>query len=164
MSMDNNTVLTIEHAETIYKRNFGGQPDSFNPNGGKRYFNVIVPEDLVEPLINDGWHVKETHPRDDQAVQHYLKVNVNFDGFRPPKIWVKTEGHKGDPILLDAETVGEMDSYEIANMTVNITPWITKKYSTVPAYLKSAYVTIKENDFVPEGFFDNDSNNEDTPF
>ena len=157
MAMDNGTVLTIEHAETIYRRNFGGQPDDFNPNGGKRYFNVIVPEDMVDALVADGWHVKETHPKeDDQAVQHYLKVNVNFNGNRPPKIWVKTNNKNSKAILLDETTIGEMDTYEIVDMTVNITPWITKKYNTVPAYLKSAYVTVQDNDFVPDGFFDDD--------
>jgi len=157
--IDSNTVLTIEHAKTIFKRNFGGQPDNFNPNGGKRYFNVVVPEDLVDQLVADGWHIKETHPKDDdQAVEHYLKVNVNFNGFRPPVVWVKTE--KGKPVQLTEDTIGEMDFYEIEDMTVNITPWINKKYKNVPAYLKSAYVTVKETDFVPEDFFGDEDEEE----
>lgn len=162
MSIDRTTVLTLEHAKFIYRPNFSGMADRYNPNGGKRYFNVKVPEDIVDQLIDDGWNVKSTNPQDDQAVEHYIKVNVNFGGFRPPKVWVKT-GAKGTPVLLDEDTIGQMDSFEIEDMTLNITPWVTDKYATTPAYLKSAFVTTVKED-APAGYFNVEDENEEAPF
>ena len=162
MALDRTTVLKLTHAQFIYCPNFSARADTYNPNGGKRYFNVKVPEDIVDSLIADGWNVKATNPKDDQAVEHYIKVNVNFNGFRPPKVWVKS-GAKGEPVLLDEETIGQMDTFEIVDMELNITPWVTDRYDTIPCYLKSAFVTIADDD-APAGFFNVENNDEEAPF
>lgn len=154
MALDRQTVLTIKDAHFKYRTNFGGSPDKYNKAGGKRYFNVIVPEDIVDKLIDDGWHVKETHPQDDQAVEHYIKVIVNFNNFNPPKIWVKTPG--GEPIRIYEDLAHELDSYHYLKIDqISIVPWITDKYNFdyPPAYLKSMYATIEDEDDSPADFF-----------
>jgi hypothetical protein len=162
MAIDRRVVLKLTNAQFMYRPNFSARADKYNPNGGKRYFNVKIPEDMVDQLIEEGWNVKATNPQDDQAVEHYLKVNVNFNGFRPPKVWVKS-GANGEPVLLDEDTIGQMDTFEIADMELNITPWITDKYDVMPCYLKSAFVTIVDDE-APAGFFNTDDDNEEVPF
>lgn len=56
-----NRNLVIENARVFFK-NFSGEPDMYNPQGGKRQFAVEIPNDIVEAVKADGWNVKLGKP------------------------------------------------------------------------------------------------------
>src|SRR3954453_22806423 len=81
-----NTVL-MEGMRIIF-RNFAGKEGQYNREGD-RNFGVILPPDVAEAMLNDGWNVKYLKPREDDEDQEetpWLSVSVAFDKGRPPTI------------------------------------------------------------------------------
>ena len=52
-----NRELVVENAVIMWS-NFGGSPTKFNPDGGKRTFDLVLTERVAMSLISDGWNVK----------------------------------------------------------------------------------------------------------
>src|SRR3954447_26708015 len=93
MADDKNTVL-MEGVRIIF-RNFSGKEGQYNREGD-RNFGVILPPDVAEAMLADGWNVKYLKPREgegdeEEAETPWLAVSVNFDKGRPPKIVVVTD-------------------------------------------------------------------------
>lgn len=161
--MSNMKNLSIENAKIGF-RNFRGIEKKFNP-AGQRNFAVFLSEDDAEEVKNLGWNVKQTKPRDNFDPEYYLSVKVKF-GYRPPNVWLITSRNK---TKLDEDTVGMLDYAEISNIDIVIQPYeydVNGKQG-VTAYLKSAYVTIEEDEFASKYDVDDysgPSNNEEVPF
>ena len=136
--------IKIENARIRFL-NFSGTPDKFNP-AGNRNFSVDIPEEMVEPLLADGWNIKRMKPRDDEEVgRAYLQVAVKYAYF-PPKVVMLTSRNK---VVLDEQLIGQLDSAEIKNVDLVIRPY---KYEVngktgIKAYLKTMYVTIEDDEF-----------------
>lgn len=133
--------LTLENVEVLRTpfRNFSGTPTQFNPEGGKRYFNIRLEQSVAEDLEKKGWRVKELLPRDDQDETLYLlDIKVNFRG-RPPRM-VKVSPAGKETLMEDV--VGTLDAADIEFADVIIRPydWGGDKVS---AYLQTGYFTIK---------------------
>lgn len=148
-----NTVL-MEGVRIIF-RNFSGKEGQYNREGD-RNFGVILPPDVAQAMLEDGWNVKYLKPREDdeEGVETpWLSVSVNFDKGKPPKIMLITERGR---TALDAETVDQLDWADIAvdpqtgspktDLIVRPYTWEVSGKSGIKAYLQSMYVTIEEDE------------------
>ena len=114
--------LYIENAK-LYFRNFAGNPDKYNPNGGIRYFGVIIDEDKVESLRAEGWKIKDSTPNEtDGSFVSYLKVKVVY-GKRPPSILLINGNNSDDRNVLNEKTVDILDHIRIQQAKLNIRPY-----------------------------------------
>lgn len=137
--------LTIYGAKLIF-RNFSGKPGDYNKEGD-RNFGVLIPDDMVETLQNDGWRIRFLKPNQDGYSQPWLKVNVNYGGKVPPTVvLINSRGKR----CITERVVGEVDYVRISNCDVTIRPY---QYPAMPgrpegvsAYLSSIYITIYEDD------------------
>lgn len=161
MAVDPRTQLKpvkMEGVRIIF-RNFKGEPGEFNKEG-TRTFGVILPDDIAEAMLNDGWNVKRLKPNEEEqeeGIDHgpaWLPVEAAYDKGRPPKIVMITS--RG-PTLLDEKTVVELDGVDIEMDDETDLPkcdMIVRPYfwsnamgkSGVKAYLKSMFITIEEDE------------------
>lgn len=133
--------VTIEDVRLIFK-NFSGEEKRYN-EAGKRNFCVILPQNVAEDMDADGWNIKTlTSREEDEPDAPFLKVNVNYNSGRPPRIVVMTERNR---TTLTEETVGSLDWAEIKHVDITISPYVRPDEGTVTAYLKTLYVTIDED-------------------
>lgn len=139
--------IKIKGAKILF-RNFSGKPDKFNANGEKN-FVLLIPFELEQDLIKDGWNIKHLKPRDeDEAPQPYLPVAVSYKNERYLPI-VKLITKRGIALLND-DTISNLDSVEIKKIDIVVRPRIWQKStgeSGVKAYVKTMYVTAEEDEF-----------------
>lgn len=138
--------ITIEGARIMF-RNFSGLEGRFNPAGNRNFCWLIEDPALADGLMADGWNIRHLPPRDegDEPVP-YMQVSVKFrDTVKPKIVLVTSTGKK----ILDEETVNILDWAEIKNVDMIIRPynWNVSGKSGVKGYLKTMYVTIKEDEF-----------------
>lgn len=118
--------LIIEDAQLMFK-NFKGEEKRYEGRimnaAGARNFNVVVPEEIVQDLIDDGWNVKIQAPREEgDEVKHTIKVNVSYK-FREPDIRMYTEGRNGTiETILHEDTVATLDDVRILKADIVIHP------------------------------------------
>lgn len=136
--------IRIEGARIGF-RNFSGEEGRFNPKG-RRNFCVFLEEDIAKDMEKEGWNVKWLQPREEgDEPQAYLQVKVVF-GKIPPKIVLVTGRGK---TRLDEDTVNILDWAEIQNVDLIIRPynWEVNGDTGVSAYIKTMYVTLREDEF-----------------
>lgn len=136
----------FENAQLIW-RNFSGKGGQFNAEGN-RNFNVILPEDVYQDMVSQGWNAKmHLSSESDVPPLYTLPVKVNFKSNRPPQIYLITESGR---VALTEETVGMLDFIEIITCDLIINPYY---YNTATAgegfsgWLKTAYITMQEDRF-----------------
>lgn len=145
MAEDKNTVL-MEGVRIIF-RNFAGKEGQYNREGD-RNFGVILPDDIAERMLADGWNVKYLKPREDDEEETetpWLSVSVNFDKGKPPKVMLVTDRGR---TALDADTIDTLDWADITNVDLIVRPygWEVSGRTGIKAYLQSMYVTIEEDE------------------
>ena len=146
--------LSIENAKLIF-RNFAGKPTKFTA-AGVRDFCVVIPNNIAQDLIADGWNVKCRKGETPDMDSYILNVKVSYN-LRAPKIVMMTSTTKTS---LDESSIGVLDYAEIDHADVIISPynWELNGHSGVKAYLKALYVTLEEDEFekkysdIPESF------------
>lgn len=141
--------LVVENARLLFK-NFSGEEGQYNPKG-RRNFCIAFDQETAEQLIDDGWNIRFLKPRVDEDNPDaedfeplpYLQVAVSFDNYPPKAIAITSKGKR--PIK--EENIGMLDWVETDNVDVIINPyhWTVNGKSGVKAYLKSIYVTIRED-------------------
>lgn len=140
-----NTVL-MEGVRLIF-RNFTGKEGQYNREGD-RNFGVILPDDVAERMLADGWNVKYLKPREDDEEETetpWLPVKVGYGGKgRPPKIMMVTE--RGRTALTE-DTVEMLDWSDITNVDLIVRPYNYEVHGRIgiAAYVQSMYVTIEED-------------------
>ena len=145
--------------------NFSGTVSEFNPKVGtdahgnpigKRYFNIVLTEQMAEELRNieligdggkivKGCNVKTRPPRDEGGEPLYT-LKVGFGAYPPEAIWrVIPKGR----MALDLETVGNLDHEYIdhADVKVVISTYNYAGKSGITVYLSKLIVYIREDDF-----------------
>jgi hypothetical protein len=145
MAGENNTVL-MEGVRLVF-RNFEGKEGQYN-KAGDRNFGVILPPDIAQAMLADGWNIKYLKPREedeDETETPWLSVAVNFDKGRPPKIVLVTSRGRTN---LDERTVEMLDWADITNVDLIVRPyhWEVSGNRGIKAYLQSMYVTIEEDE------------------
>lgn len=136
--------IRIEGARIGF-RNFSGEEGRFNPKG-RRNFCVFLEDDIAKDMEKEGWNVRWLQPREEgDEPQAYLQVKLVF-GKIPPKIVLVTGRGK---TRLDEYTVNILDWAEIQNVDLVIRPynWEVNGNTGVSAYIKTMYVTLREDEF-----------------
>lgn len=145
--MENNTIV-IEDARLMYT-NFSGNEAQYNPKGNRNFCVIIPDPEIALKLKQDGWNVRPSTPRDpDDEPFYFLKVKINYNFSRPPKIVMVTE--RGNMTILGEDTINLLDSADIVKADLEINPSYYKKNDGsrgISAYLKTLYVTIAEDRF-----------------
>lgn len=136
--------IKIENARIIF-RNFSGRPDKFN-TAGDRTFCVLLDDSTAKSMADEGWNIKWLPARNiDETDTPYLQVKVKYGDF-PPKIYKLVPG--GTPVLLNELTVNDLDTDEIVNADIILSPYHYEFAGRqgISAYIKTGYFTI-EDDF-----------------
>lgn len=136
--------LMIENARIMF-RNFAGREQTFNSEGD-RNFCIFLEPGQGEDLQKHGWNIKHLRAREeDDEPQAYVQVTVNYKKGRPPRIVIITSRGRLD---LGADEVEMLDYADIKNIDVILNPyeWEVNGNKGVKAYLKSAFVTINEDE------------------
>lgn len=136
--------ISIENARLVF-RNFSGKEGKYNPEG-RRNFCVLLEEDIAKSLKKDGWNIRWLEPKDpEDEKQAYIQIAVAF-GRISPRIILISGGIRS---TLEEGTVNVLDWAEIETADLIIRPynWEVGPNKGVKAYLKTAYITIKEDEF-----------------
>lgn len=142
--------LIIEDAEILF-RNFEGREERHDGrimnSEGSRNFHVIVPEEIVDQLIEDGWNVKALNPREEgDPERHEIKVNVSYR-YRDPDIRMyagRRETH------LTQDSVANLDYADIlsADLVIHPSEYLKDDGSTgLSGYLTELRVRVQESPF-----------------
>lgn len=137
-------LLTFENAKLIY-RNFSGKITKYNQSGF-RTFNVLVPNEIAEELLAEGWNIKYLRPQEEgDPPQAHMEVKIQY-GHTPPKV-IMVSGRNQTP--LDEDTIGSLDYADIRSADVVIRPynWAVQDASGVKAYLKTLWVVLEVDPF-----------------
>jgi hypothetical protein len=140
---DKPATFMVEDAKIIF-RNFAGREDQYNREGD-RNFAVVLPDDVAEQMLKDGWNVKYLEAREEGDVPTaYISVAVNFKN-RPPRVVMLTSRAR---TAIHEDTIEVLDWAEIAKADLIATAytWTVNGKSGVKAYLKSLFVTIEEDE------------------
>lgn len=153
ISTGKNMVLEVENAKILKGtfRNFAGEPDKFNPQGGSRYFHFVIDgEEVANQLIEDGWNVKTWAPQEDGAEPtYYLKVKigrfVQFVRMLSGNKIVDLVDDRAPEGIDPQEGLAVLDKADIeyADLVITPRPWD----NGITAYLKSARFVIEEDPF-----------------
>lgn len=140
--------LLVEDAKFMYRPNFSGEVRSRYDRQGDRNFNIVIEdEELAQRLRDDGWNVRTKVFEDEEPI-NFINVKCKFTGYKDPKVYLVT-GSKRRPVLLDEDSIGTIDSADIVDMNMTITSYYyeVNGKSGISAYLKTAYITIEEDEW-----------------
>ena len=132
----------IEDARLIF-RNFKGAEGEYNRKG-ERSFGIILPDDLANDLLRDGWNVKYLREREEEeGATPFISVSVRFDVF-PPRVILLTSTTRTN---LDEASVEVLDWADIkmADLICRGHHWDVNGKQGIKAYLQSLFVTIEED-------------------
>lgn len=135
---------TLNDVRLVF-RNFKGAEGQYNRRGD-RNFCVLLPADVADAMRRDGWSIKQLQPREEgDYPQDYIKVKVNFDGPRPPKIFMIKGGRR---LQITNDMVDMLDWADFALVDLIISPynWSMNGNTGVTAYLQTFFGTIREDE------------------
>lgn len=129
---DQNGNLIVRNAVIMQGRNvngswsnFSGNPTRVNPGGGKRTFNVVLPENVAAALQDEGWNIKMIPPKSDdqEDILYFTEIVLNMEKKVEPDIYLCTEwaGTK-KKTRLHGDDVSQLDDIRFARADVNIYP------------------------------------------
>lgn len=141
--------VRMEGVRLIF-RNFAGKEGPFNQEGA-RNFGVVIPEDVAEAMLNDGWNVKRLNITEEESEAGvevgtpWLPVKVGYGKGRPPKIVLVTERGMNP---LHEDTIEQLDWADITNVDLMVRPYhyTVQGRTGISAYVQTMYVTIEEDE------------------
>ena len=138
--------INITEGQIAYS-NFAGRPTPYKPEGGVRTVTFVMPENIVDDLMRDGWKVRKQE-FEDGSYRYLLEATFLFrtrEGkLRDPKIFiVKKDGF----IHVTEEIADTLDHAEIvsADAVIGAYYYDYAGKQGIKAYINSLYLTIKEN-------------------
>lgn len=160
-------VRQFDDAEIMFPNFRGlGPPDRKFNTPGDRNFNVVVPTELVDEFLNEGWNVKCLKPLEEGlAPKCIIEVAVEYRKGKPPHVVVMNSRGK---TRMNEETVSSLDYATIsrADLIIRGNYWDVQGRQGMKAYLQSLYVTVYEDPLqlryeeTPSSLFEGE---EDTP-
>lgn len=144
--MKNNLVF-IEGANFIFDTNFSGDPKRDRFGNDQRKANLVIPDiDLARRLIDEGYNVRLTKPREGEEEgfipRYFVSVKLNYDSKWPPKVYLVTEENGG--VLLDAESVCCIDNIWVESVNAVLNPYEGPNGKSL--YVKSMEIFQKVDD------------------
>ena len=137
--MENNKIVSIENTRFIFETNFSGDPRRDKYGSDRRYANIIIPEELAEELIDEGFNVRNTDPKDGEYEKTYfVRATVNYDSKFPPRIFLVFADNP--PELLDSKSVSIIDTMYIRNVNVIPSKYYNAKMDKWSLYVRTMYV------------------------
>ena len=139
---DQAKTFMVEDARIIF-RNFSGKEGQYNREGD-RNFAVVIPSDIADQMVLDGWNVRILEPREEgDDPTPYVQVAVNFNN-RPPRVVMLTSTTRTQ---LDEASVEVLDwaDFKTVDLIARGYEWSVNGKSGVKAYLQSMFVTIEED-------------------
>lgn len=143
MALDKEKGVMMEGVRITF-RNFAGKEGPYNSEGD-RNFAVLLDEKTAKAMAEDGWNVKALKAREEgDPDQPYLPVAIGFK-IKPPRIVMVTSRGRTP---LDEQSCEILDWAEIENVDLIVRPyeWSVNGKSGIKAYLKSIYVTVREDE------------------
>lgn len=144
--------VTFDNARILW-RNFSGAEKMYN-EAGNRNFHLVLDEATYNAMKADGWNVKRKEPREEGGEPlFHVEVTVSFRGQYPPKLVLVTSAGQtqlgiGPGGTIDADEINILDMVEIEKVDLIINPryWEGQAGSGIKAYLKTIYVTQREDE------------------
>lgn len=144
--------LKIEDARLLPTpwRNFEGREGQYNRKGA-RNFCVVLDLGTAQLMLEDGWNVKFTKPREDEedgGQTPYLPIEVAYDKGKPPQIVLITDNGTKRNNLTEDE-VELLDWIEIKSVDLIVNPYNwgpIRGESGVKAYLRKMFVVMDEDE------------------
>ncbi len=133
----------FENARILF-RNFAGEERQFN-QAGARNFVLILEPDAAEDMTREGWNIKMLKSKEEGVPDRpYVQVAVSEKGPRPPTVVLITSRGR---TTLPPDMWMLIDYADIENVDLIIRPyeWVVNRNTGIKAYLKSIYVTIRED-------------------
>lgn len=146
-----NERFNIEGTRFIFKTNLSGDPNNDRFGDKRRKCNIMVPEGLARELMAKGYKVRETRPREDEdednfIPEHFITAILKYEDRQgnpvkyPPKVCLVPE-EGAEPVVLDAETVGMIDTIRVKSVDVMLSGY---EYDLVnhgmSLYIRTMYV------------------------
>lgn len=144
--MRSNLVI-VEGTTFIFETNFSGDPKRDRFGNNQRKANLVIPDiDLARQLIDEGYNVRLTKPREGEEEgfipRYFVSVKLNYDSKWPPKVYLVTEENGG--VLLDAESVCCIDNMWVESVNAVLNPYEGPNGKSL--YVKSMEVFQKLDD------------------
>lgn len=140
---DEASTFKVEDAQIIF-RNFEGKETQYNRKGD-RNFSVVLPPDVAIQMLEDGWNVKFSEPREDgDEGTYHIQVAVSYKN-RPPRVVLITSGGRTQ-LNEDAIEVLDFADIQTADLIARGYNWVVGDKSGTKAYLQTLFVTIREDD------------------
>jgi len=143
--------VTIEGAQLVL-RNFSGKPSDFNAEGD-RNTGVILPAELAQAMMEDGWPVKKFKDSPDGGEGDYwIPVSVKYRDKlgqlvkTPPRVVMITKTDKGmNRTPLGEQEIEMLDWADIKEADIIIRPyeWAVRSNSGVKAYVQSLFAVVE---------------------
>ena len=153
----------FENCRIIF-RNFAGEQSQYNRAGDRNFCVVIEDKEVADKLAADGWNIKHLPPLDEGGEEtSYLPVAVSYNNVPPTIVMLSSRGRTH----LDESTIDILDYAEIETVDLIVNPynWEVNGKSGVKAYVKSMYVTIREDALARKyATFDTNDPSDDVPF
>lgn len=139
---DDVKTFMVEDARIIF-RNFAGKEGPYNREGD-RNFAVILPQDIAQQMLADGWNVRTLEAREEGDEETpYISVAVNFNN-RPPRI-VLLAGESRTQLTQSTVEVLDWADIKTADLIARAYDWSVNGKTGTKAYLQSLFVTIEED-------------------
>lgn len=168
--------ITLRHAE-IARKNFRGaerrdKAGHVVNSEGNRNFLLIIPDDMVTELIDDGYTVKDFRPDENGNADSYIQVKVGFQ-YKPPTVWLvtaKSDGTKKRTRLTEG-TINQIDELapsDIKDIKIVVRPVPGEDRNGNPKitpWLETMYVEIDDMDpFADDYDFADENDGYECPF
>lgn len=136
-------IISIENTKFIFRTNFAGDPEKDSYGSDARKGNILIPdEQQAMDLIDAGFNIKHTKPRDDEEddfiPKYFVSISANYNSEWPPKIYLVTG--RAEPVLLDDQSIGAIDKVYVINVNVVLNPYTNGKTGRNSLYIKTMYV------------------------
>ncbi|MBO7450720.1 MAG: hypothetical protein J6U54_10155 [Clostridiales bacterium] len=151
--MPNANIINIDDTRFIYETNFKGDPAKDKFGDARRKCNIIIPDpEQAKNMLEQGYRVKSTKPGPDDDPEDFIPTNFVQAVLKyrdrygkelkyPPKVYLVNA--ENEPVPLDEESVGVLDSIRASNVNVILNGWETDDGGK-SLYIRTMYV---EQDF-----------------
>jgi hypothetical protein len=140
---DDVKTFRIDNANIVF-RNFAGKEGQYNREGD-RNFCVILPDDLGQQMLEDGWNIRYLEARDEgDSPTPYIQVAVNFNN-RPPRVVMLTSTTRTQ-LAEDSVEILDWADVKMADLIARGYDWTVNGKSGTKAYLQSLFITIEEDE------------------